>query len=82
MQLYLLCVIHVISSSYTQHVHVYIHVPVEPDMSSLPESYFLDGDDDLSCNSSDTEQQQYHRQRVSNGRTRTDSGSFRCEQFS
>lgn len=48
-------------------------VATDPDMSSLPETYFLDIHDKSDEDLSDSE----CHQPTPNGRTRTDSGSFR-----
>ena len=48
----------------------------DPDMSSLPESYFMDIGDTSDGDLSDSEDHHHHHP-TPNGRTRTDSGSFR-----
>ena len=48
----------------------------DPDMSSLPESYFMDAGDKSEGDLSDSEHHQ-RQQPTPTGRTRTDSGSFR-----
>lgn len=48
--------------------------PIDPDMGSLPESYFLDTENNSGNSLSDGEEQ--HQPPTPSGRTRTDSGSF------
>lgn len=47
---------------------------IDPDMGSLPESYFLDTEGNSGNSLSDGEEQ--HQPPTPSGRTRTDSGSF------
>ena len=59
--------------------HVVIY-HVDPDMGSLPESYFLDTEDNSGNSLSDSEEQ--HQPLTPSGRTRNDSGSFNRYMYS